>query len=60
MLVKIQGHEAAYRPIAGTRPRGASDEEDERLAQELLADEKSAQSIMLVDLGQRSWTSLQR
>jgi anthranilate synthase component 1 len=52
MLVKIQGDEAAYRPIAGTRPRGASDTEDERLAQELKADEKErAEHIMLVDLG---------
>jgi len=52
MLVKIQGNEAAYRPIAGTRPRGANDAEDERLAQELKADEKErAEHIMLVDLG---------
>jgi anthranilate synthase component 1 len=52
MLVKIQGDEAAYRPIAGTRPRGANDVEDERLAQELKADEKErAEHIMLVDLG---------
>ena len=52
MLVKIQGDEAAYRPIAGTRPRGANDTEDEQLAQELKADEKErAEHIMLVDLG---------
>jgi anthranilate synthase component 1 len=52
MLVKIQGRDAAYRPIAGTRPRGANDAEDERLAKELLADEKErAEHIMLVDLG---------
>jgi anthranilate synthase component 1 len=52
MLVKIQGREAHYRPIAGTRPRGASDIEDEKLAQELAADEKErAEHIMLVDLG---------
>jgi anthranilate synthase component 1 len=52
MLVKIQGDEVSYRPIAGTRPRGANDAEDERLAQELKADEKErAEHIMLVDLG---------
>jgi len=52
MLVKIQGDEAAYRPIAGTRPRGTNDTEDERFAQELKADEKErAEHIMLVDLG---------
>lgn len=52
MLVKIQGREASYRPIAGTRPRGAGDAEDERLGKELLADEKErAEHIMLVDLG---------
>jgi anthranilate synthase component 1 len=52
MLVKIQGSEASYRPIAGTRPRGSTSTEDEQLAQELLADEKErAEHIMLVDLG---------
>ena len=52
MLVKIRGNEAFYRPIAGTRPRGATHEEDEKLALELLADEKErAEHIMLVDLG---------
>jgi anthranilate synthase component 1 len=52
MLVKIRGNEAFYRPIAGTRPRGANDIEDEKLAQELAADEKErAEHIMLVDLG---------
>jgi anthranilate synthase component 1 len=52
MLVKIQGREAFYRPIAGTRPRGANDIEDEKLGQELAADEKErAEHIMLVDLG---------
>jgi anthranilate synthase component 1 len=52
MLVKIHGNEASYRPIAGTRPRGATSVEDEKLAQELLADEKErAEHIMLVDLG---------
>ena len=39
-------------PLAGTRPRGASPQEDEALAQELQSDEKErAEHIMLVDLG---------
>ena len=52
MLVKIDGRQAEYRPIAGTRPRGATEEEDRRTEEELLADEKErAEHIMLVDLG---------
>ena len=52
MLVKIHGRDISYRPIAGTRPRGANATEDEKLAQELHADEKErAEHIMLVDLG---------
>jgi len=52
MLVKIQGREAHYRPIAGTRPRGTDEKEDQRLETELLADPKErAEHIMLVDLG---------
>ena len=52
MLVKIRGREVLYRPIAGTRPRGRTESEDETLARELLADEKErAEHIMLVDLG---------
>ena len=52
MLVKIHGRDASYRPIAGTRPRGASSTEDENLAHELMGDEKErAEHIMLVDLG---------
>ncbi|MBD2576830.1 anthranilate synthase component I [Oscillatoria sp. FACHB-1406] len=43
---------AVVRPIAGTRPRGASQTEDEALAEELLADPKEiAEHVMLVDLG---------
>jgi anthranilate synthase component 1 len=49
--VKVVGREAIIRPIAGTRPRGATSEEDDKLAEELLADEKErAEHVMLVDL----------
>jgi anthranilate synthase component I len=52
MLVKVQGRNAFYKPLAGTRPRGRSEEEDRRLEQELVADPKErAEHIMLVDLG---------
>ncbi len=51
VLVKAQGDRAVSRPIAGTRPRGATEEEDRRLIAELLADPKErAEHVMLVDL----------
>jgi anthranilate synthase component 1 len=52
MLVKVQGREVFYRPIAGTRWRGTDEAEDLRLEQQMLASEKErAEHIMLVDLG---------
>ena len=52
MLVKVQGRDVFYRPIAGTRWRGKDETEDARLEHEMLADEKErAEHIMLVDLG---------
>ncbi len=52
VLVRKEGERAEVRPIAGTRPRGASGEEDAALEEELLADPKElAEHIMLVDLG---------
>lgn len=52
VLVRVEDGEVTVRPIAGTRPRGAGREEDDKLAAELLADEKEqAEHLMLVDLG---------
>jgi anthranilate synthase component 1 len=52
MLVKVQGRDVFYRPIAGTQPRGKDEAEDQRLEKEMLASEKErAEHIMLVDLG---------
>jgi anthranilate synthase component I len=52
MLVKVQGRDAFYRPIAGTLPRGRNEEEDRANEARLLADPKErAEHIMLVDLG---------
>jgi anthranilate synthase component 1 len=51
-LVTVHDGRIETRPIAGTRPRGASAEDDARLAAELLADEKErSEHVMLVDLG---------
>jgi len=48
----VQGRNASYRPLAGTRPRGRTEQEDRELEAELLADPKErAEHVMLVDLG---------
>jgi anthranilate synthase component I len=52
MLVKVQGKDVSYRPIAGTRWRGKDEAEDLQLEREMLGSEKErAEHIMLVDLG---------
>lgn len=52
ILCKVTGNELRIRPIAGTRWRGKTEEDDKRLEEELLADPKErAEHIMLVDLG---------
>ena len=52
LLVRVHQGKVEYRPIAGTRPRGATDKEDQALADEMLRDEKErAEHVMLVDLG---------
>jgi anthranilate synthase component 1 len=52
IMVRVVDGKVTVRPLAGTRRRGASEEEDERLAEELLADPKErAEHVMLVDLG---------
>jgi anthranilate synthase component 1 len=52
IMVRVVDGQITTRPLAGTRPRGATEEEDRRLAEELLADPKErAEHVMLVDLG---------
>ncbi|HEX4870695.1 MAG TPA: anthranilate synthase component I [Nevskiaceae bacterium] len=52
ILVRLEDGEATVRPIAGTRPRGATPEADRQLEAELLADPKEiAEHVMLIDLG---------
>jgi anthranilate synthase component I len=52
ILVRVQDREVTVRPIAGTRRRGATPEEDQALERELLADPKEiAEHLMLIDLG---------
>jgi anthranilate synthase component I len=52
IMVRVMDGKVTVRPLAGTRPRGKTDEEDRQLAEELLADPKErAEHVMLVDLG---------
>ncbi len=52
MMVRLDGGTATVRPIAGSRPRGKDEAEDQRLEAEMLADPKErAEHVMLVDLG---------
>ncbi len=52
MLVRVQGRDLEYRPIAGTRRRGRDLEEEKKFEEELIGDEKErAEHLMLVDLG---------
>jgi anthranilate synthase component 1 len=52
LLVRVHEGKVEYRPIAGTRPRGATEEEDQALADEMIHDEKErSEHVMLVDLG---------
>jgi anthranilate synthase component 1 len=52
VMVRLTGDRIELRPIAGTRPRGSTEQEDRRLADELLSDDKEkAEHVMLVDLG---------
>ncbi|HYA35694.1 MAG TPA: anthranilate synthase component I, partial [Candidatus Binataceae bacterium] len=52
VMVRVEGRDITLRPIAGTRPRGRTEQEDSALELELLADPKErAEHVMLVDLG---------
>ena len=52
ILVKLEGNQVTIRPIAGTRPRGKNNKEDEEYKQDLLSDPKElSEHLMLLDLG---------
>jgi anthranilate synthase component I len=59
LLVRLDGRRARIRPLAGTRPRGSDDEDDARIAAELLVNEKErAEHVMLVDLARNDLGSV--
>lgn len=61
ILVRVFGSEVTIRPIAGTRPRGATPEEDRALEADLLADKKElAEHLMLLDLGRNDTARVSR
>src|ERR1017187_5445740 len=52
ILARLEGDTVTVRPIAGTRPRGKTQQQDAEMAEELLADPKElAEHLMLIDLG---------
>ncbi|GGF71533.1 anthranilate synthase component 1 [Mameliella alba] len=61
ILVRVFGKEVTIRPIAGTRPRGATPAEDKALEEDLLADQKElAEHLMLLDLGRNDTGKVSR
>ncbi|KAA8610955.1 anthranilate synthase component I [Salipiger aestuarii] len=61
ILVRVFGREVTIRPIAGTRPRGATPQEDRALEADLLADKKElAEHLMLLDLGRNDTGKVSR
>ncbi len=61
IMVSLKNKIVTIRPLAGTRKRGSSSDEDKKIAQELLADEKEvAEHLMLIDLGRHDVGSISK